>query len=372
MCNVSGNVIQCGSFIHSSGATTVAGAIEIVDDGTATDTWSIHLEISNNVISWDDVAADQAIDYAALYGVLITGFDTARIKSVKIDGNHLYGCGIRTFEGIDTLVVSNNIMKKPNRKGFSYGGTFKAGIGVHRIFGNTIEEARAEGISVLGGDTTTQLYIENNISINNRQGTTVSTSLNSLRLDSIDLAVVRNNVFGDSQDIPTQTRSWQVTNTNVLVNEGNVVLGNLLNSLSPTAGDDSYAGDPNGNVIPGMLGQELIDTTNDKWYKAIRLKVCSSSDTQFDVTNPAGTTHRYTYDTNGTDPVIGSAYVKVGDTVTIAAGTTGSFAAGNAGTFTITAVGSNYFEIDNASGVAESDKVIDDGSITFYLWVALN
>lgn len=81
--------------------------------------------------------------------------------------------------------------------------------------------------------------------------------------------------------------------------------------------------------------------------------------TQFDITNPAGTTFRYTYDTTGTNPDI-EKFVKTGYTIVINAQ---NFDSNNNGTFTATGVGTNYFEVTNASGVAESNKTIGTGYI---------
>lgn len=85
------------------------------------------------------------------------------------------------------------------------------------------------------------------------------------------------------------------------------------------------------------------------------------STTQFDVTNPAGTTFRYTYDATGTDPEITALTFPIGGTVVIN-GT--NLAAGNRGTFTITGSGANYFEVTNAGGVAEVNKTIGTGFIS--------
>lgn len=81
--------------------------------------------------------------------------------------------------------------------------------------------------------------------------------------------------------------------------------------------------------------------------------------TQFDITNTGGSTYRYTYDTNGTDPDI-DAHIKVGSIVVIAAQ---NFSSVNNGTFTVTGVSTNYFEVTNASGSAEGNKTIGTGSI---------
>lgn len=85
------------------------------------------------------------------------------------------------------------------------------------------------------------------------------------------------------------------------------------------------------------------------------------STTQFDVTNTAGTTYRYTYDGTGTDPVISATTVPTGATVKVFAT---NMASGNEGTFTVTGSGNNYFEITNAGGVAESNKTIGSGYIS--------
>lgn len=94
-----------------------------------------------------------------------------------------------------------------------------------------------------------------------------------------------------------------------------------------------------------------------------------SSSTQFDITNPAGTTFRYTYDGTGTDPVINSTTFPVGATVMIKLNDYNSAAIVNSGSFTVTGSGANYFEVTNASGSAQSNITI--GSVGF-LRVATN
>ncbi|NCC99853.1 MAG: hypothetical protein EOL95_09185 [Bacteroidia bacterium] len=85
------------------------------------------------------------------------------------------------------------------------------------------------------------------------------------------------------------------------------------------------------------------------------------STTQFTITNPSGTTFRYTYTSVGTDPLITSVTFAIGMKVYIKAQ---NFNAGNNGVFTITGAGTDYFEITNASGVAEDTKTIGTGFIT--------
>lgn len=80
--------------------------------------------------------------------------------------------------------------------------------------------------------------------------------------------------------------------------------------------------------------------------------------TQFDITNPVGTTFRYTFDGTGTNPGDFTTLLVVGSKVWIGAQ---NFNAANNGIFTVTAVASTYFEVTNASGVVESNKTIGTG-----------
>ena len=147
---------------------------------------------------------------------------------------------------------------------------------------------------------------------------------------------------------------------------------NILDLFAKSSGADPDATNPIGVLIPDGSGNvvriraatylsgtgsfTLADGVN---YWA-GLTSIGASDTQFDITNPAGTTARYTYDTTGTNPYINILYPKVGDIAVINAQ---NFAAANNGTFVITAVALNYFEVTNAAVSAETDKTIGTGSI---------
>lgn len=87
--------------------------------------------------------------------------------------------------------------------------------------------------------------------------------------------------------------------------------------------------------------------------------VLGDETTQIDITNTAGTTYRYTYDTTGTNPDF-EKHIQIGYTII----TNGAnFTAANNDTFVVTGVGTNYFEVTNATGVAENNKTIGTGSI---------
>ena len=87
--------------------------------------------------------------------------------------------------------------------------------------------------------------------------------------------------------------------------------------------------------------------------------VLGISTTQFDITNTSGSTYRYTYDTTGVDPQLG-AKIAVDKWLWINAQ---NFNANNNGVFKVTAKDTNYFEITNVNGLAESNKTIGTGFI---------
>lgn len=88
------------------------------------------------------------------------------------------------------------------------------------------------------------------------------------------------------------------------------------------------------------------------------VKAFGSTDSQFDITK-SGDIVRYTFDGTGTAPLFTTNGLKVGDKIVINSST---FNAGNNGTFTVVTVAATYFEVVNASGVAENNKVLNSAS----------
>jgi hypothetical protein len=97
-------------------------------------------------------------------------------------------------------------------------------------------------------------------------------------------------------------------------------------------------------------------SASDPLYENIYL---GDETTQFDITNPIGTTFRYSYDGTGTDPHL-SKYIKSGNTIVINAE---NFSSVNNGTFVVTGIATNYFEVVNALGSVESNKTLGTGNI---------
>jgi len=84
-----------------------------------------------------------------------------------------------------------------------------------------------------------------------------------------------------------------------------------------------------------------------------------SNTSRFDITNPAGSTFRYTWDGTGTDPGITTSTFPIGDIVVISSSQFGNKL--NSGSFIITGSGTDYFEVTNTSGSVESDKTLTNG-----------
>jgi len=132
--------------------------------------------------------------------------------------------------------------------------------------------------------------------------------------------------------------------------------------VSGTAGAITTTRPSNFKVVGVAMTASVIKITKE-YTKRKRIyttpkTIIGSSTTQFDITNPAGTTFRYTWDTTGTDPSLSAANNPVGSTIIFQAQ---NFTSANNGTFIVTGSGSNYVEVTNASGVAENNKTIGTG-----------
>lgn len=130
----------------------------------------------------------------------------------------------------------------------------------------------------------------------------------------------------------------------------------------------------------GGLAKALSGTTNtltiegDKTWAQMGFTTTSetpvgASTTQFDITNPSGDTFRYTFDGTGTDPNINATTAPVGSYVFVGAE---NFDPANNGLFVVTGSGANYFEVENASGVVESNKTIGTGYLYLKYQKVLN
>jgi hypothetical protein len=129
------------------------------------------------------------------------------------------------------------------------------------------------------------------------------------------------------------------------------------------------SGAPSGFVTTsagaGDAGKGILLASDGKldvsFFRDVQVVTFSAQDTRygndtsrFDVTNPTGTTWRYTWDGAGTNPNINTTNFPTGATVQISRTST-LLSINNCGIFTITGSGTNYFEVTNASGVVNAD-----------------
>lgn len=113
-------------------------------------------------------------------------------------------------------------------------------------------------------------------------------------------------------------------------------------------------------VTPAKLSTYLSSSKPIVRVYSTAATAVGSSTTRFDITNPSGTTFRYTYDGTGTDPSFSAVNYPVGQSIYFNAQ---NFSAGNNGVFVVINSGANFIEVTNASGVAENDKTIGSGSV---------
>lgn len=125
--------------------------------------------------------------------------------------------------------------------------------------------------------------------------------------------------------------------------------GNLDEDFIPTTLENSYTF----SGTTTFSGAVIVPNPTIQVFTAPTADVGSAT-TQYDITNPSGTTFRYTYDGTGTDPNINATTAPTNTLVQIA-GNTASISELNEGDFVVTGSGSNYFEVTNGSGVVESN-----------------
>jgi len=95
-------------------------------------------------------------------------------------------------------------------------------------------------------------------------------------------------------------------------------------------------------------------------------RAMGGSTTQFDISKPYLTNQnvvRYTYDGTGTNP--GLSATRPGTRSAIIRFNAQNFSAGNNGYFEVATSATNYVEVTNAAGVAESNKTIGAGSVGY-------
>lgn len=105
----------------------------------------------------------------------------------------------------------------------------------------------------------------------------------------------------------------------------------------------------------GLIDNSMISSTPIVRVYTDTAQTIGAASSQFDITNPSGTTFRYTWDGTGTNPNINPTTIPVGTVLVISSN---NFSTNNNGVFTVTGVDTNYFEVTNPSGFAQNNVTI--------------
>lgn len=197
--------------------------------------------------------------------------------------------------------------------------------------------------------------------------TTINTNFSNLNTDKIETSYLDTDTTlaaNSDTKIATQkaVKTYVDAGGNVNASETTKGIVEEATDAEVTAGTATGATGAKLFVTPAKLATRLSggSVTVITTYGTAATDVGSST-TRFDVTNPASTTYRYTFDGTGTDPSFSLANYPVGTGIYFNAQ---NFTAANNGVFTVTGSGTNYVEVTNASGVVESDKTIGTGFIS--------
>lgn len=180
--------------------------------------------------------------------------------------------------------------------------------------------------------------------------------------DQIDQINSRLDALNASPTIPLQIdQAWQkrgfVKTTFFVAGQGTVASNGTYEQTIPGATIKSIA---LVTTFDGAaIGAQMIPSIGNSTF--------GDSTTEFNITNPSGTTFRYTYFTpHGTNPNITALRLPKGSRIAIFSS---GFNSNNTNSpsnpyFFVTNSGNSFFEIDNPVGVAQSGIALGTGGIT--------
>jgi len=209
---IQGNTINMGSF---------AGRAAVFRNFSAVT--SLKAEVENNVMRRDD-----ATDPLAL-----VNFDGGGAgggwESVRFLGNQMQSISIRAAAVQDLDVLDNTVLASgQNAIEYAIEAANPFSFTRIRCIGNTVLSADDNGVRLVGDAAlTTSALLVGNTSLNNRQGGGSASATASVYTTDIDTVVMRNNVLGDDQAVPTQQRVWRVDNCVYLDEGSNTDIGAL-------------------------------------------------------------------------------------------------------------------------------------------------
>lgn len=179
----------------------------------------------------DNEAVIEDNDFVSLYATVTTAYSfyvRGSFRVVRFNGQYLTGLGAR-FEltGSELLELSGNTILRSKQRGLHVvaSGTALALAVVKRNITNYCHHV---GIEIGGTQATTVAVCEGNLSLNNAQTATgSSTTDTSIYLANLLHAVYRFNVVGDNQGSPTQQRADSAVNVTTLDDAYNRTIGTI-------------------------------------------------------------------------------------------------------------------------------------------------
>lgn len=339
--------------------------------GIANRQWVLSV-INGGAVSTDSIIVEAIAGTTIAAGDLVV-FDLGQNEWMLADAtdlDRLYNCkfGIAQGAGTNGTTITNGVLTRGfyTTSGLTKGDLLYVSDTAGDWANTSGTYVRAIGVAV----TSTQMYFDSDFpNIRYNFGIDQDSSNANIFLpfipnwqiygsDSNEVAVGTTIFFqaattntGDSTlDINNDARYIRKNGSSTLV-AGDIITGGIYGCIY----DGTYWQmiTPTANVPSGATPVVRTYTTESS--------AIGGSTTQFDITNPSGTTFRYTWDSTGTDPNISAANNPVGSLINFQAQ---NFTAANNGIFAVTGVDTNYVEVTNASGVAESNKTIGTGHIT--------
>lgn len=193
----------------------------------------------------------------------------------------------------------------------------------------------------------------------------INTNFENLNHDKIETSVIDTDTAlsaNSDEKIPSQkaVKSYVDSGGNVNASETNKGIVEEATDTEVTNGSSTGGTGAKLFITPAKLSTYLSTGLSAPIVRTYTTTstFLGDSTTRYDITNPSGTTFRYTYDGTGTNPSITSSNPATGAYVAVRGQ---NFSSGNNGSFVVTSSGTNYFEVSNSSGVAENDKTLGTG-----------
>lgn len=188
----------------------------------------------------------------------------------------------------------------------------------------------------------------------------LNTNFSNLNTDKIETSVLDTDTTlaaNSDSKVATQKATKAYADSVAGANASTTAKGNVEIATAAQINAGTATGETG---APLAISPDQLKLTTNPTVQTFTAQSTTLGDTtsQFDITNPAGTTFRYTYDATGTNPGITSSTVPTGIVVLIESQV---MSLANTGSFIVTGSGANYFEVTNASGVVESNQVLTNG-----------